>query len=330
MEASTLALEMPSRQPKKLIESIAVRDFFDSYKKQLKLRLVTKPETLIRTKVREKSINRPALTLTGHFKYFANKRIQLFGAGEMSYLREMPENRQRETLSTMAERKIPCVVISRNFAPTKIMLEVMEEFNVPLFRTPLTSKEFSTAATILLEERFAPRTTLHGTLMDVRGIGVLICGESGSGKSETAIALLHRGHSLVADDVVRIKLLSDHTTPMGTSPELNRGYMECRGIGIVNVVELFGVQAVRIEKRIELVVTFIDWEPGMEVERTGLTERFFDVLGLPIPHMEIPVRPGRDMARLVEVAVMVQALKLIGHDPAKEFSDKLIAEMNSK
>ena len=166
--------------------------------------------------------------------------------------------------------------------------------------------------------------------MDVRGIGVLIRGESGSGKSETAIALLHRGHSLVADDVVRIKLLSDHTTPVGTSPDLNRGYMECRGIGIVNVVELFGVQAVRIEKRIEVVVTFIEWEPGMEVERTGLEERHFDILGVGVPHMEIPVRPGRDMARLVEVAVMVQALKLIGHDPAKEFSDKLLAEMNKK
>ncbi len=314
----------------KIIESIAVRDFYESFKEPLKLRLVSKPETLARSKVREKSINRPALTLTGHFKYFANKRIQLFGAGEMSFLRELSDRRQKTTLTSMLERKIPCIVISRNFAPTKVMLQVMEQFGVPLFRTPLTSKEFSTAATVLLEERFAPRTSLHGTLMDVRGIGVLIRGESGSGKSETAIALLHRGHSLVADDVVRVKLLSDHTTPVGTSPDLNRGYMECRGIGIVNVVELFGVQAVRIEKRIEVVVTFIEWEPGMEVERTGLDERHFEILGAGVPHMEIPVRPGRDMARLVEVAVMVQALKLIGHDPAKEFSDKLLAEMNKE
>ena len=321
---------MPSRQSPKIIESIAVRDFYESFKEPLKLRLISKPETLARSKVREKSINRPALTLTGHFKYFANKRIQLFGAGEMSFLRDLSDRRQKPTLTAMVERKIPCIVISRNFAPTKVMLKVMAQYGVPLFRTPLTSKEFSTAATILLEERFAPRTTLHGTLMDVRGIGVLIRGESGSGKSETAIALLHRGHSLVADDVVRIKLLSDHTTPVGASPDLNRGYMECRSIGIVNVVELFGVQAVRIEKRIEVVVTFIEWEPGMEVERTGLEERHFDILGVGVPHMEIPVRPGRDMARLVEVAVMVQALKLIGHDPAKEFSDKLLAEMNKK
>lgn len=321
---------MLNREKRKLIESIAVSDFFESYKEQLKLRLVTRADTLRRSKVREKSINRPALTLTGHFKYFAYKRIQLFGAGEMSFLREMTDEKQRITLTKMAEQKIPCIVISRNFAPTKVMLQVMEEYSIPLFRTPLTSKEFSTDATVLLEERFAPRTTLHGTLMDVRGIGVLIRGESGSGKSETAIALLHRGHSLVADDVVRIKLLSDHTTPVGTSPSLNRGYMECRGIGIVNVVELFGVQAVRIDKRIELVVTFIDWKPGMEVERTGLEEKYFEILGANVPHMEIPVRPGRDMARLVEVAVMVQALKLIGHDPAKEFSAKLIAEMNPK
>jgi len=321
---------MPSRPKPKLIESIAVSDFYESYGEQLKLRLVTSPDSLRRSKVREKSINRPALTLTGHFKYFAHKRIQLFGAGEMSFLREMTEKNQRSTLAKMAKLKIPCIVISRNFVPTKVMQQVMEEYSIPLFRTPLTSKEFSTDATVLLEERFAPRTTLHGTLMDVRGIGVLIRGESGSGKSETAIALLHRGHSLVADDVVRVKLLSDHTTPVGASPTLNRGYMECRGIGIVNVVELFGVQAVRIDKRIELVVTFINWEPGMEVERTGLEEKFFEILGAGVPHMEIPVRPGRDMARLVEVAVMVQALKLIGHDPAKEFSAKLIAEMNPK
>ena len=127
---------------------------------------------------------------------------------------------------------------------------------------------------------------------------------------------------------VRVKLLSDHTTPVGSSPSLNRGYMECRGIGIVNVVELFGVQAVRIEKRIELVVTFVEWDSGLEVERTGLEERHFEIPGAGVAHMEIPVRPGRDMARLVEVAVMVQALKLIGHDSAKEFSAKLLAEMN--
>ena len=141
---------MPSRAKPKLIESIAVLDFFESYKKQLKLRLVTDPDTLRRSKVREKSINRPALTLTGHFKYFAHKRIQLFGAGEMSYLREMTDKNQRATLTKMAKLKIPCIVISRNFVPTKVMLQVMEEFAVPLFRTPLTSKEFSTDATVLL------------------------------------------------------------------------------------------------------------------------------------------------------------------------------------
>jgi HPr kinase/phosphorylase len=216
------------------VESIAVREFFENYGEQLQLRLVTSRKTLSRSTIREKSVNRPALAVTGYFKYFAHKRIQLFGAGEMGFFREQSKTRRKNVISTMASKKIPCVVVSRNLAPTAEMIEVLEEHGVPLFRTSLSSKAFTTEVTVLLEEKFAPRSSLHGTLLEIRGIGTLIRGESGAGKSEAALALLERGHSLVADDVVKVKLLSDHT-PVGFCDELNRGFMECRGIGIINV-----------------------------------------------------------------------------------------------
>ena len=309
------------------VESISVKDFFESFGESLLLRLVTSPKTLSRSTIRERSINRPALAVTGYYKYFANKRIQLFGAGEMGYLREQNSEHRRKTLETMVRKRIPCVVISRNLAPMPEMIEIMEKNGVPVFRTTLASKAFTTEVTVLLEERFAPRTTLHGTLLDIRGIGTLIRGDSGSGKSEAALALLERGHSLVADDLVRVKLLSDHT-PVGFCDEMSRGFMECRGIGIINIEELFGIRFVRLEKKIDLVVTFTEDNQDQGIDRTGLEQKTFNILGAEMPHMEIPLRTGRDMARLVEVAAMVQAGRQLGHDSAIEFNQKLIEKMS--
>ncbi|MDA0343001.1 MAG: HPr(Ser) kinase/phosphatase [Opitutae bacterium] len=308
------------------IESISVRDFYESFAERLLLRLVTSRKTLSRSTIRERSLNRPALAVTGYFKYFASKRIQLFGAGEMGFLREQNKSQRVRVLEEMAAKRIPCVVISRNLAPTPEMIEVFERFGIPVFRTSLASKAFTTEVTVLLEERFAPRTTVHGTLLDIRGIGTLVRGDSGAGKSEAALALLERGHSLVADDMVRVKLLSDHT-PVGFCDEMSRGFMECRGIGIINVEELFGIRFVRIEKKIELVVTFTEDLKDSVIDRTGLDRKTFEILGAPVPHMEIPLRTGRDMARLVEVAAMVQAARQLGHDSANDFNQKLIKKM---
>ena len=311
------------------VESISVRDFYNSFAERLLLRLVTSRKTLSRSTIRERSLNRPALAVTGYYKYFANKRIQLFGAGEMGFLREQKKEHRIQVLEKMATKRIPCVVISRNLAPTPEMIEVFERFGVPVFRTSLASKAFTTEVTVLLEERFAPRTTVHGTLLDIRGIGTLVRGESGAGKSEAALALLERGHSLVADDMVRVKLLSDHT-PVGFGDEMSRGFMECRGIGIINVEELFGIRFVRIEKKIELVVTFTEDLEDDQIDRTGLDRKNFDILGADVPHMEIPLRTGRDMARLVEVAAMVQAARQLGHDSADDFNQKLIQKMKQE
>ena len=309
------------------IESIAVREFFKEYGNQLKLRLVTSDKTLSRSTIKEKSVNRPALAVTGYFKFFANKRIQLFGAGEMAFFREQSEARRRSVIQTMVAKRIPCVVVSRSLAPTPEMIEVLEAAGVPLFRTPLSSKAFTTEVTVLLEERFAPRTSLHGTLLEIRGVGTLIRGASGAGKSEAALALIERGHSLVADDLVKVKLLSDHT-PIGFCDPLSRGFMECRGIGIINVEKLFGNRFVRLEKRIDLVVTLIEDAANAEAERTGLDRKYFEILGFEVPQMEIPVRTGRDIARLIEVAAMVQAARQFGYDSADDLNEKLLRKMN--
>jgi len=306
-------------------ESIPVVEFHDRYRDRLKMDLVAGEAGIDRV-IREKSLNRPALALAGYFKFFAAKRIQLFGAGEMAYLRDLDEATQIKNLTIMAKRNIPCIVVSRNLLPTPPLIRVANEYKIPVFRTTLKSKEFTTDATLLLEEHMAPRTMIHGTLLDIKGIGTLIRGKSGVGKSECALALIERGYSLVSDDITYVRLMGDDEV-MGTSSELTRGYMECRGLGIINIAELFGIRSVRIQKRVNLIVHFIEWKPGMQEERTGLEDSFEDILGISIPLVEIPVRPGRDMARLVEVAAMDQALKLIGHNSAREFNERLISHM---
>ncbi|MEX0322501.1 MAG: HPr(Ser) kinase/phosphatase [Puniceicoccaceae bacterium] len=316
---------MPLKPQPKSAESISIQKLLDEADGSLQLTLVCGKKGLSRH-IRDKSMNRPALALTGFFKNFGAKRIQLFGAGEMSYMRELPDDRQMEIMQRMVDKHIPCIVVSRNLLPTPSMQKIAEESGTPLFRTSLSSKNFSTQTVLLLEEIFAPKVAEHGTLMDVKGIGTLIRGKSGVGKSECALALIERGHSLVADDLVYITLHSERHL-IGQSSELNRGYMECRGLGIVNISDLFGIRAVRLEKEVNLVVTFEEWKHGMDEERTGLEHDLFNVLGIQVPHIILPVRPGRDMARLVEVAAMVEALKQMGHDSAQEFNDRLIAFM---
>lgn len=311
--------------PTKAINGITVAHFFETYRERLELELVTGAGGLHRL-IREGSINRPALALTGFFKYFANKRIQVFGAAEMTYLKTLPQRQQILTIQEMVKRGIPALVLTRNYHPTHPLLVVSEEMKLPVFRTPLITMNFVNAATLCMDNEFAPSSTEHATMLDVKGIGVMIRGDSGIGKSECALALIERGHSLVADDLTCIKLIDERELSASSRP-LNRGYMECRGIGIINIAEMFGVKSVRRDKNIDLVVSLREWSPDVIEERTGLEENFYNILGVRVPHIEFYVRPGRDIARLVEVAALVQALKKMGHDPAKTFNDRLIAHM---
>ena len=316
---------MSDLAPETRPESVSVREFFDSFRDMLQMELLAGADGLDNV-ISEKSINRPALAVTGYFKEFANRRLQLFGAGEMAYLADQPDSLREKLIDDVFSKKVPAVVVSRGLQVDALLTRLADKHHTPIIRTQLKSKDFSAEATVLLEEKFAPRTNLHATLVDIRGVGVLLRGASGVGKSECALALIERGHSLVADDFVIVTLIGDREL-QGTAKELNRGYMECRGIGIINIASIFGVRSVRREKRVDLVVTFVLWQPGMDEERSGLEVETFEILGRKVPHMTIPVRPGRDMARLVEVAAMVHALRGMGHDSAKEFSDRLIQHM---
>lgn len=313
---------------KKRFKGISVADFHETYGEKLKMELIIGGDGLHRL-IKEGSINRPALALTGFFKYFANKRMQVLGAAEMTYLKSLSEEQQVAIFQQMVVRHIPCFVLTRNFHATPAMLQVAQKMNLPIFRTPMITMNFINLATLCIDNEFAPSTTEHATMLDIKGIGVMLRGSSGVGKSECALALIERGHSLVADDLTVIKLL-DERELMATSRALNRGWMECRGIGIINVAEMFGVRSIRLEKRIDLVISLYEWTPEAVEERTGLEENFYDILGKHVPHVELYVRPGRDVARLVEVASLTQALKKIGHDPAKEFNDQLIAHMTNQ
>ncbi|MDQ8180683.1 HPr(Ser) kinase/phosphatase [Pelagicoccus sp. SDUM812005] len=316
---------MPLPKPVKRIDGLPVRDFLEKHQELLKLEVVAGHRGLRRI-IKEGSVNRPSLALTGFYKYFANKRLQVIGAAEMTYLRSLPSEVVHERFNTMISKGIPCLIIARNYNPLPVMLELAEKRSLPILRTSMITMNFLNAATLAVDGEFAPTTTEHGTMMDIKGIGTMIRGSSGVGKSECALALIERGHSIVADDMTRIKLI-DERELTASSMELNRGHMECRGIGIINVGEMFGVRSVRLEKRIDLVISLIEANSETEEDRTGLEQQYYPILGIDVPHVELFVRPGRDMARLVEVAAMVQALKLLGHDPAKEFNDRLIAFM---
>ncbi len=315
-------------KPPKAIHGITVSHFYETYREKLRMDLVTGEAGLHRL-IREGSINRPALALTGFFKYFANKRIQVLGAAEMTYLKTRQPSDQVAIFQQMAKRGVPCLVLTRSYHPTHAMLAVATEMNLPIFRTPLITMNYVNLATLCIDNEFAPSVIEHATTLDVKGVGVLLRGDSGVGKSECALALIERGHSLVADDLTVIKLL-DERELMASSRPLNRGYMECRGIGIINIAEMFGVKSVRLEKRIDLVISLREWTTDAVEERTGLEQSYYEVLGMRVPHIELFVRPGRDIARLVEVAALTQALKRMGHDPAKDFNDRLIAFMSEQ
>jgi len=309
-------------------DTVTVERFYTDHADALQLKLVAGAAGLKRI-IREPTVNRPGLALAGFTKYFANKRVQVMGNAECHFLKSVPgtecESRYRQLMSY----KIPCVVFSRGLHPDKLFLKIAEERDIPVFSCPLITMKFINLATLALEGMFAPRGTSMGSMIDILGVGVIVKGESGIGKSECVLALIERGYSLVADDITRVTLI-DGREVMGTSSELTRNHMEVRGIGIINVQAMFGVRSIRHEKRVDLVVTLSEWEDVKDVDRLGMDEQYTEILGVEIPHIIIPVRPGRDLARLVEVAAFQTKLKLSGYNAAKELNDQLIARMTGE
>src|ERR1700724_733622 len=298
----------------KSVPVITVETFYNLHAEKLQMKLEG-PRVGFHRKIREPTINRPGLALSGFYTYFADKRVQVLGAAEHSYLKSLPEKTRVQRVRELCECKIPCLVMSRGFHLAPEMLAVTEAAKVAVFRTPMITMKFINAATIALEMDFSPTVTEFGSMVDILGVGVLIRGASGIGKSECVLGLIERGYSLVADDVTRITSLEGREL-MATAPALTRNHIEVRGIGIIDVAKVFGIGSIRIEKRLDLVVTLKEWEDLEEVDRIGLDRQNYEILGLPVPHVTIPVRPGRDIARLIEVAEMDQKLKGLGQTRA--------------
>jgi HPr kinase/phosphorylase len=304
---------------------VTVERFYTGNASSLQLHLIAGATGLKRV-IREPTVNRPGLALAGFTKYFASKRVQVIGNAESHFLKSLPWEERRARYRMLFGYRIPCMVFCRGFRPDKLLLKLAEEIQIPLFWTPLITMKFINLATLALEMMFAPRGTEMGSMVDILGAGVIIRGESGIGKSETVLALIERGYSLVSDDITKVTLV-DGRDVIGTSAEITRNHMEVRGIGIVNVAAMFGVKSIRREKQVDLVVTLKDWEEVADVDRLGMEEEHIKVLGVEIPHITIPVRPGRDLARLIEVAAFQTKLKASGYNPAKELNDRLIAKM---
>ena len=313
---------------RKNVRVVTVESFYHDHGEQLHLKLEG-GEVGFKRKIREPTINRPGLALAGFYKYFAEKRVQVLGAAEQSYLNSLTAAERKRRFRGLCAQKIPCLVASRGAHLDPELLAVAREEEIAVFRTPMVTMRFINAATIAMEVDFSPTVTEFGSMVDILGIGVLIRGQSGVGKSECVLGLIERGYSLVADDVTRITSLEGREL-VATAPDLTRYHMEVRGIGIINVASIFGIGSFRLEKRLDLVVTLKDWQDLEEVDRIGLDREFYEVLKLQVPHITIPVRPGRDTARLVEVAAMDQKLKGLGRNSAVEFNDKLLNLMGPK
>jgi HPr kinase/phosphorylase len=266
------------------------------------------------------------LALAGFTRYFASKRVQVMGSAEAAFLKSLTPDQRIKRYVDLFSHRIPCIIFCRSINPDRQFLRAAEQAGVPVFKCPSITMRLINQATIGLETMFAPRGSEMGSMVDILGVGVIIRGESGIGKSECVLELIERGYSLVADDITKVTLLEGREI-IGTSPAITRNHMEVRGIGIINVAAMFGVKSIRTEKRVDLVVTLKAWSEVHDIDRLGMEQECVKIFDVDIPHITIPVRPGRNLARLVEVAAFQTKLRLLGHNPAKELDERLIAQM---
>lgn len=271
-------------------------------------------------------LNRPGLALSGYLDYFSSDRVQLLGNTEIHYMEKLPPSVLRERLENMFSFEIPAFLLSREHMPQNIFLEMCNARGIPVIQTPLSTDELISRIIVHLAEDFAPETEMHATAVDCYGVGVMIIGSPGIGKSEIALELVERGHLLVADDLVSLKRLRGDTLMAHSNPVIEH-CMEIRGIGIVDVKSIFGVGRVTKRKPISLLIELEEWKEGMDYDRTGLAEETQDILGISVPHIRIPVRPGRNIAVIVEVAALNHRLKDLGINPAEVLNQRLIASM---
>lgn len=314
------------------MKSYTVLDLLDLDLKEhnaLNLRCIGGRPGLART-VSEQEINRPGLTLSGYFEEFASNRIQLFGMGEASFLKKLEEQGTMETVKKMFSFEIPCVIFTHNNSPGATFMEYAETAGCPVLQTDLPSGEFSMRLMRAMNDLFAPRQAIHGVLVEVYGIGVLLTGDSGVGKSETALELIERGHRLISDDMVDIRCINGNILMgSGRNPALAH-HMEIRGLGIININNLFGVGAIRDKKQIQMVVSLEEWDGAKNYDRIGTGNLTREILGVNVPLLEIPVKPGRNIPIIIETAAMNERLKKMGYHSAQEFNRNVLNWLESE
>ncbi|NLH50304.1 MAG: HPr(Ser) kinase/phosphatase [Myxococcales bacterium] len=310
------------------MSAITVREILEHRRIDLSLDLLTS-EAGLDNKIRTPYVQKSGLAMTGYVSFVARNRVQLFGQTEMSYLAGLPAEDQERVCEKYFDQHVACCIISRDLPVPPIFLAHAERTQTPVLRTALPTQALIERLTKLLEAHFAKSASLHGVLLDTFGVGVLLLGDSGIGKSECAIDLIARGHRLVADDTVEL-VRQGPTAIYGRGPEIIKYHMEIRGLGIINIKELFGISAIRDRKKVQLVVKLVTWEKDIDYDRIGLDDKKYTILGVELPLIVLPVRPGRNLSTIIEVAARNQLLKLEGYNAAKEFQQQLLSKLSQE
>jgi HPr kinase/phosphorylase len=303
------------------MDAIRVGALLDDTQFDLRLSLVAGKQGLSR-RISSARVQKPGLVLAGFNEYLHRERVQVFGNTEMSYLGTLARERRVEVLHIFFSQDVACLVVTKDLEVPPELITAAEEVEVPVLRTSHLSSTFIESVQSYLEDVLTATTSMHGVLLDVFGVGILLLGKSGIGKSEIALDLIMRGHRLVADDIVDVKRKTPESI-YGMGSEIIKHHMEIRGLGIINIKDLFGVASIRERKKIEIVLELVEWDPNVEYDRLGVEEKKFRILDVEIPMMVVPVRPGRNMTTIVEVAARNHLLKLQGHHSAREFQDRL-------
>jgi HPr kinase/phosphorylase len=309
-------------------KSITVGFLFEKNKERLKLNAIN-GEVGFDREIHDKSIHRPGLALAGYVELFTYDRVQVFGNTEIRYLNHLTLQERIRSFQTVFQFNLPCIVVTNDNKLDDEVIAIATEHKVSVLQTPYETTKFVYFLSDFLDDQFAPQTSVHGTFIDVYGIGVLLTGRSGIGKSEIALDLIERGHRLVADDVVLITRKGEGIL-LGAGSEVAKHFMEIRGLGLIDVRSVFGVRAIRFQKRVELVVELQEWKPNIEYTRTGLDHESVSMLDVDLPHIKLPIFPGKNITVIVEVIALDYLLKHYGYDAAKEFSKRLETTISEK
>jgi HPr kinase/phosphorylase len=306
----------------------SVQDLFDKYGEHLGLKLVAGKFGMKRA-IKVPEVHRPGLSLSGYLKNYVSQRILIFGNVETLFLKDLNKEIRLQRLQNVLTSQTPAVIVAGKYRPSSELISHCEVEGIPLFKASMTTMNLLSRMTLLLNEEFSPTMTCHGTLVEAFGVGVLIQGDSSVGKSEAALGLIERGHRLISDDVVKIRL-REGTYLEGSGPELTRHLMEIRGIGIINVAHLYGAVCVRDDKTVDLIVKLEEWDDRRFYDRIGLDEKYYDILGIKVPYHVLPVKQGRDVVLLIETIILNHRLKEMGYNSAKEFNTKLLETISKK